>query len=292
MLVFFITILIIILWTFAAILGLDSHESTSDDGSLVKHLQWFSQPENYLTMLITGLAFLLLLGGIVAFNSDKDIWKSLAPELVGIAMTILVVDKLYQFRSEQLEKRQVIRQIASHSNEFALEAVRIAREKGWLTDGTLRNASLAHANLKGADLSQADLRGANLFAANLEGAWLSNESQGYYLSANMLPFFLQSDDIIGADLRGANLNYATLNEAVLAKANLTDANLEFSWLIKTNLIGANLTNANFWGAHLFGTDLRNTNLAVAKLDWTKIHDITENSETKWHSRSGDTEAYG
>lgn len=288
-----VVVILFLIWIFTAIFGLNSLETASNKTKSLSWLrEWFLQPENHSSILITSLAVLLLLCGIITLNSSKEILKALAPELIGIAITILVVDRLYQLRSSQLEKRQIIHQLASHSNEFALEAVRIARERGWLTDGTLRNASLSQANLKGADLSQADLRGANLFGANLEGAWLSNESQGYYLSANMLPFFLQNDEIQGADLRGANLSYATLNGAVLAKANLTDVSLEFSWLNKTNLVGTKLTNTNFWGAHLWDTDLRGTDLSMAKLEWTNIGKVIEDEDTKWPENSNNTTVHG
>jgi hypothetical protein len=111
------------------------------------------------------------------------------------------------------QRHQVIRQMRSRRNPLALEAVQIAREKGWLADGglrrtTLRLADLQGANLEGANLEDVDLSYANLSRSNLAGA---NLCRARFAQAN---------------LHGARLDGADLREASLADADLSGVTLK------------------------------------------------------------------
>lgn len=205
------------------------------------------------------------------------ILDSLAPELAGISFTILVID----WFNEQREKRQIIRQLASHSNEFALDAVSIVREKGWLSDGSLHGANLAHANLKSADFSKADLRNANFQGANLEHTLFTCEESEYWLNPQLETMFLDNHELFGANLEGANLNRAILNDAILAKANLMYTNLEYAYLINADLRKVNLRSARLWGAKIWNVDLRGADLSGADLDWTIFVNVTYDEHTQW-----------
>ena len=50
--------------------------------------------------------------------------------------------------NKEQELQKLITQMREGSNEEALQAVDILREKGWLTDGSLREANLSDANLQ------------------------------------------------------------------------------------------------------------------------------------------------
>lgn len=73
---------------------------------------------------------------IVAFDNNAT------TELASIAITILVVDRLYQHRETEREKKQLILQMGSPDNGFALEAVRALRAREWLQKGAAKNAIL------------------------------------------------------------------------------------------------------------------------------------------------------
>jgi hypothetical protein len=51
--------------------------------------------------------------------------------------------------------------MGSLSNDFALEATRIARIEGWLTDGSLKGVFLTRANLQAPNLASGNLQGAD-----------------------------------------------------------------------------------------------------------------------------------
>ena len=60
--------------------------------------------------------------------------------MFSIAFTVLILDKLNEHRieeQEETEKQQVIEQIRSPSNTFALEAIKLADRRGWSIDGSL-----------------------------------------------------------------------------------------------------------------------------------------------------------
>lgn len=132
---------------------------------------------------------------------------NLAPEAIGIAVTVLVIDWLYSRQTEESEKRRILGQISSPSNDFALEALRLARKQGWLSDGLLKGADLTYANLSGAYLDGADLSGADLSDTNLS-------------NANLIRTDLSFANLSGANLDGANLDGADLSGANLVLANL------------------------------------------------------------------------
>lgn len=230
---------------------------------------------------ITVTAIMLFLVGLMGFAGAISWLNFLAPEFIGLALTILIIDRLYAFRAEQTEKTQVIRQLASHSNEFALEAVRIAREQGWISDGTLRGANLQKANLVGADLSLADLQRVNLHGAKLQRTWLSHESDGYWLHSQMLPFFLLSDELQGANLAKAYLGRADLTNAIMVKAYLEEANLEYALLDHASLQGANLRGANLWMTILVETNLCGADLSGSSLIHARILSAEYDDCTIW-----------
>lgn len=171
--------------------------------------------------------------------------ENLGPELVGIGITVLVIDTANQRRDKQaeirLDKKRLVREMSSPDNATALRAVQELKDNGWLYDGSLARKRFHYmraivpedinkpsgANLRRANLSSADLRSVEFFDANLQGADLSR-----------------------AILQGANLEGAYLEEATLVEANLENANLNSANMENAGLIHANLRGANLWGANL------------------------------------------
>ncbi len=110
------------------------------------------------------------------------------------------------------ERRRVISQVGSLSNEFALDAVRRCRGEGWLQSGKMDGINFEGANLHSADLSDSKLSGAILGFANLSGADLTHAD-------------LRGIDLRGANLQGADMRWADLSSACLQWADLRGANL-------------------------------------------------------------------
>jgi hypothetical protein len=140
----------------------------------------------------------------------KAFYANVNVDCISTAIAILVIDKLNDNRQQDILKAQLIREMGSPDNGIALRAVKELKAKGYLFDGSLRNAYLIRANLKNANLERADLQGAVLqeailFQANLKNANLSE--------ANLRQSVLES-----SNLEGACLNYADLLNAKLQKA--------------------------------------------------------------------------
>ena len=138
------------------------------------------------------------------------------------------------------ERRRVISQVGSLSNEFALDAVRRCRDEGWLQSGMMSGKHFASARLGSADLSDSKLSGANLSFADLSGADLTH--------ADLKGVDLKGANLHGADLRWADLSRACLHWADLRGANLTGARLggveaDFALVDKTHLKVSELENA-------------------------------------------------
>lgn len=178
--------------------------------------RWRNVPALALIVSLVGLA--IVLGGSFFENAPlrdgvDSFYANAISEFIRIALTVLVLDVLYQMREGQVEKRRLILQMSSPEKSFALEAVRALRIQGWLKDGSLRKAGFRGANLRGANLRGADLQGADLIKV----------------------------DLSGANLVGANLSEAALFGASLVGANLIGANLDDAYLSGANLVGAILT---------------------------------------------------
>ena len=123
------------------------------------------------------------------------------------------------------ERRRVIRQVASLSNEFALDAVRRCREEGWLQSGIMSKMHFANARLSTADLSDAMLAGVDLSFADLTGADLTNVNLN---GANLKGANLTDADLRWADLSGACLEWSDLRNAQLDGAELNGISADFA----------------------------------------------------------------
>jgi len=197
--------------------------------------QWLTVEILGLVMGLIGLA-VLIVGHLNQYHQldlyrlFQDMYGNIGAGLVDIAITVLIIDRLARRREQISEKKRLIREMGSRDNGTALRAVDELRDRGYLTDGSLRHADLKYANLDGAILSGADLRDAYLSFARLAGADLRNAN-------------LQSAILRAADLTGALLLNANLRGAKLLDANLPTANLHGADLAGANLAGADLTEA-------------------------------------------------
>ncbi len=175
--------------------------------------RWLQSFRRWIASPITVIAVVALTAGVsivvFGFLDTADVfdlrafiaenYSNFGIELVSIGFTVLVIDGLHRHHDERERKRELILQMGSPDRDFAIEAVRILRLKGWLEDGSLEGAILAQANLQGAKMYKADLQGADLTEANL-----------------------QQVTLFGVDLRGANLEAADMEEATYVQNALFD----------------------------------------------------------------------
>jgi hypothetical protein len=94
-------------------------------------------------------------------------------EATGIALAVIVIEEISRARAYLERKQEVIEQMASLSNDFAVDAARVARSEGWLQGGSFQGTILFGAKLQRADLKMAEFQGAYLIAADLQYAKLS-----------------------------------------------------------------------------------------------------------------------
>lgn len=253
---------------------------------------WRAMRDVSLELTLTGLlvGWLLWLGlevnhSVNRVGDDGSLQTSfrqgISTEMIGaVISTVLlgmVVLVFQQYQDIQGRKAELILQMGSPDNAFAVEASRILADEGWLFDSTLHNASLERADLQDANLKGANLQGVNLFRAvlqdvtfseaNLQGANLErvNLQDTVLQSANLQNAVLKSANLKGAVLGRANLQGANLNRAILLEAYLAAANLQGADLSQANLQGANLGQANLQGANLAQANLQDTNLVGAIL---------------------------
>lgn len=235
------------------------------------------------------------------FSEQKEIdhWFcafiiDLAPEMVGIAFTVVVIDELNQRRLDQQEKDRLFAQVKNPVRDMAVEALRLIRENNWLSEvlkkyeydlGAVQwqgaNLSGAHlpetnllgAHLGGADLSKANLQKADLSEANLQGVDLSEAN---LQESNLREANLQGAILGGANLKKAGLVSTNLEESVFEEANLQGAYLQGAYLqganlIHTNFERANLSSTNLQGAYLLLANLHGADLSSANLEKASLY---------------------
>jgi hypothetical protein len=202
-------------------------------------------------------------------SHDSDFWQGISTEMVGAVITTILLGMLVlvleQYQTVQNRKEELISQMGSPANDFALEAVRQLSVEYWLDDGSLQSANLMGANLQGANLMFANLRGANLLSANLRGANI------IYAELPEVEFYeadLRDADLYYSNFWGADFRYANLQDTDLHNAHLRDAIFR-----ETNLQGANLYETNLRGATLENVNLQDVTLPDGTI-WTDDSDMT------------------
>ena len=165
-----------------------------------------------LVLLAVGVV-LIGIGWVEGTHASSELTRVLVEEWT----PGFVIDGLLLFAVNRIirrnERKRVLAQLGSLSNEFALDAVRLARTEGWLMEGEVRGSDLQRARLANSDLSEADLTEVNLRYADLRAADLTHAQ-------------LVGADLTGANLAGADLRWANLTNAQLGWANLRDTRLQ------------------------------------------------------------------
>lgn len=233
--------------------------STNDQPAFLQRLR---QQRGWLYVAAGFAAGLVAEALLQQFNADPlALVGDFLPQIVGVVLTIVILDRLNERRQRRAEVRQerarLIHDLGSKLNALAVKAAEEMRDNGMLFDGALVRAGLSWANLQ-----HVNLLNANLVLANLSGAVLTDAilAGANLTEANLWKANLAGADLLGADLTGAYLMEANLVGADMWNANLPDAKLWDANLSEVNMFRANLAGANLWRANLAGANLTGVNL--------------------------------
>lgn len=155
------------------------------------------------------VAIILIIWGLIG-NQAPDLLLNLGTEIIGIVITVLIIDRLYKERELAEQKKYLLRQLRSDNPTDTMEALRELNASGW-----------------GNNLDGIVLHGGNLSGANLVGK------------------SLRKILATGVVFEGTLFNGSDLSEAVLRIANLKKANFASTLLNHAELDGANLEGAYF-----------------------------------------------
>jgi hypothetical protein len=204
---------------------------------------------NVWSWVVYLLAFLFVVGGIltlyygIIYLDGFFSWKSLVNQslgnfgigLIDTAITILIIDNVYQFRERRALFMQLLRQVRSKDNTTALQALDDLQANGFLNKKVFYKSNLSGANLENAQL----FAGLNMSGTKFSHAILKN--------VNFHNTELNSAVLSDTDLRDADFISTSLIGASLIKANLQNAILQGVKMQRAVLNGADLTNATIQG---------------------------------------------
>lgn len=317
----------ILTWTIIAFLGLPGAAPTERIEQMRQQIiAWYRQPTDPVRMAAYAALGLSVLIGIVGYFNllplpqklIDDFYANGAAELASIAITVLIIDRLGEWRAQQRdnaqEKRTLVEQLSSPSNQFALEALRIIRARRWMRDGTLRKVDLVAADLSNGHLYGANLSGARLYRTRLEKANLRRANLTYcdMREAIMRQTNLTRANLYGADLAAADLKFAIYDYetnwpkhfdfkrcgAIGPNAELEGVDLSGVKLRIIDLSGADLSGADLSGAYFEETSavdpdifsetnsryqagLRKANLRSANFSGVVLYEVQYSTTTQW-----------
>lgn len=128
---------------------------------------WLGTPFRFLGNLLSRILNIhriaVMLAGLAVFlwwyyKIDFDaILPNIVTDLLGVALTVFVIDTMYRLRSDAERIRVLIKKLGGKNNDVATEALHEIDAEGWLLDGSLRKAFLLSCNLDGNTFTGADL---------------------------------------------------------------------------------------------------------------------------------------
>jgi hypothetical protein len=187
-----------------------------------RFLGWWNIPRFLASvMLIVGIKSVI--GSTLSWKNLSNLILAISPELIGISITVLILDAMVEKRQKKIAedqfKAQLVREMGSSIRDMAIPALEELRENGWLADEFLTGKNFDGANLMDADFTNA---------------------------------ILSNDSFVHANLAGANFNGAKLDGARLISANMKNAKTEFAVIRGADLRGALLEGSSFTDEQLQG----------------------------------------
>lgn len=205
------------------------------------------------------------------------------PELVGVYITVRLIEEIYKRRETAQRREQLVRQAANKNNRLALNAIAELNDNGWLVgeDGALQKQDLSESNLENARFWYANLKESRFWFTNLNNVEFWNAD---LTGAEMVGADLTNAKLVGANLQGADLSFANLTNTDWRNANLTGidlgsfdlrgCNMMKANLSKTNLVEANLAEAKLWDARFIEATLSRANFSGADMSFVNLSQAT------------------
>jgi nitric oxide dioxygenase len=234
--------------------------------------------------LIDGLAILLIGLGITLFiygislnppGSIQDLVQTQfgdwTPGFVTDGVLLIVINRVIH----RHERRRVISQVASLSNEFALDAVRRCRDEGWLQDGGMRARKFDNARLASADLSDAKLPGTSFRFSDMSAADLTHAD---FSDADLTGTNFSDADLRWADLSNACLEWTDLRGAQLDGAKLQGADAAYA------SIDSEFRDSRDFGKAIVGGFLTSRQMSLIKMSFDKFRSRGEAASARFYQR--------
>jgi hypothetical protein len=120
--------------------------------------------------LMVGALIMLEVLAFVMIRIGGELMLNCGSEILGIIVTVVVIDWVYHLRGEKALKERLIREMGSRHNSIALKAVIELSVHGWLEDGSLRSSQFYEADLSDAYLFGVDFEGAGFHTVNFSNA--------------------------------------------------------------------------------------------------------------------------
>jgi uncharacterized protein YjbI with pentapeptide repeats len=171
------------------------------------------------------VAILLVVIAVALWHFNHISIDALLPnivtDLLGVALTVFIIDTMYRLRSDAERKKILIAKLGSKNNAVATEALHELDAQGWLSDGSLYRAFLLSCNLDGNSFTGADLRRVSFsFASLRDTTWFEADLQGAFLDHADLSNATFSMHAVGPHFTEADLTGATLTTANLSGAKV------------------------------------------------------------------------
>jgi hemoglobin-like flavoprotein len=232
--------------------------------------------------LIDGVAIALIAIGIFLFFyglslnppvSINDVIQThfgdWTPGFVIDGLLLIVINQVIHMN----ERRRIISQVASLSNEFALDAVRRCRDEGWLHNGAMRSKNYDSARLATADLSDAQLHNASFRFADMTSTDLTHAD-------------LSGADLTGTNFRDADLRWTNLSGACLAWTDLRGAQLDGAVLEGATWnqasVDADFAEANELKQVIVGGFLTNRQKQLIETSFAKLRDSGQSVSIRFY----------
>lgn len=244
-----------------------------------EELDWREIPfetDRFVFQIAVGVMIVIaaVIVGLALFPNDKGFQGNLYTTIIGVLITIFVLDRQAERRETKRVREQLIRELKSGVDDISKRAAEELYDQGWVTDGSLEGRVLYVANAENVEWRQARLKNTQFDRANFQDTDLSfaDLRNTYLVCENLKNVSLHQANLEGAELSSTNLENAILSRANLRHAELRKADFTGATLRRANLEGACLKHTNFREAMLDETNMRNTYLFGAKLFETYLTD--------------------
>lgn len=230
--------------------------------------QWLRRcnlPDSVKQVIIIGISLIFV--AIIYFTerlfcSLQGMDEGLFTELVGILLTVLLIDGLRNIDSDIETRKSLIRRASSTSNETAKAAIDELRKTGLIDRGVLRGVNLSGAFLENAVLTEIDFTKGNLSEADFSQA---NFSRSKLVNVNFKNSkFIETKFDANTLLQGANFTEAKLQTCLFnANRNLKGIIFIDAELNEINFDETDLSNSQFSNSTLIATFFRGSTLSEA-----------------------------